>query len=208
MAALKQPEDLVLLLLLVSVGVHSLLEFPLQYAYFLLPVGLIMGVLNARLGKAFAWGSSREWFVGLCLVAVLAVAVTARDYSKVYTSYTLLRLEQGILGQGRPPLGGPPDVWVLTNLREWIRISRVKPKAGMNLSELSDMETIAKHYPSLSAAYKLSVALALNGRPDEARTWLARICKFTDEKECRLAQKTWESESPNDLRTAAIQWTR
>ena len=44
--------------------------------------------------------------------------------------------------------------------------------------------------------------------PDEARAWLARICKFTDEKECRLAQKTWEKESPNDPRTAAIQWPK
>ncbi len=206
--AVKQPQDLTLMLLLASLGLHALLEFPLQYAYFLLPAGLVMGILNTRLGPEPLWSSPSGSLVGLCLAGALALGLTTRDYSKVYTSYTLLRLEQGLLGQGRPPLGGPPDVWVLTNLREWIRVSRVKPKADMSQSELSDMETIAKHYPSLSAAYKLSVALALNGRPDEARAWLARICKFTDEKECRLAQKTWEKESPNDPRTAAIQWPK
>jgi O-antigen ligase len=203
-----RPETVVLLMLLAVVGIHAMLEFPHQYAYFLLPVGLVIGVLNADSRGRVAWSSPRWVLGGLCMAAALVLAITARDYGNAYPSYTLLRLEQGILGQGRPPLGGSPDVWVLTNLREWIRISRVKPKAGMSQSELGDMETIAKHYPSLSAAYKLSVALALNGRPDEARIWLARICKFTDEKECRLAQKTWESEAPNDPRTAAIAWPK
>ena len=206
--AIHNAQDLVLLLLLGTVGLHALLEFPLQYAYFLLPAGLVMGILNNRLGAPPFWSSPSRSLLLLCLGAAVALGITVRDYSKVYTSYTLLRLEQGILGQGRPPLGGPPDIWVLTNLREWIRISRVKPRAGMSPSELSDMQTIATYYPSLSAAYKLSVALALNGRPDEARAWLARICKFTDEKECRLAQKTWEQESPDDPRTAAIKWPK
>lgn len=204
--AVNKPETLVLLMLLAVTGIHAMLEFPHQYAYILLPIGLVIGILSADSKDRVIWSSPR-WVLGcLCAAALLSLAITAVDYSKAYTSYALLRLEQGLLGQGRPPLGGPPDVWVLTNLREWIRVSRIKPKAGMSPGELSDMQTIAKHYPSLSAAYKLSVALALNGRPDEARAWLARICKFTDEKECRLAQKTWERESPDDLRTAAIKW--
>ncbi|MFY8043270.1 MAG: Wzy polymerase domain-containing protein, partial [Rhodoferax sp.] len=33
---------------LIVLGVHSMLEFPLHYAYFLLPFGLIVGILQSR----------------------------------------------------------------------------------------------------------------------------------------------------------------
>ncbi len=204
--ALRQPEDAALLLLLGAVGIHALVEFPLQYAYFLLPVGLVMGILNVRLG-AHVVGTTPRWMLsGLWLSAALVAGVTVRDYAHVDASYTLLRLEQSIIGQGRGPMGGPPDVWVLTQLREWILVARYKARPGMSQQELNQLTVLTQANPSLPLAYRLAMALALNDRPGEAREWLGRICKFTNEEQCRLAQHTWTRESPNDSRTAAIRW--
>lgn len=206
--ALQQTEDHILYWMLVIIGIHAMLEFPLQYAYFLLPVGLLMGVLNVRLGTRVVWTSAPTIPMGLLLVAVLGLGVTVRDYAQVDASYTLLRLEQGLLGQGRPPLGGAPDVWVLTNYREWIKIGRFKARANMSAQELNDMAVVTRSYPSLSLVYRLATALALNGRPEEALMWLGKICKFTSEQECQLAQRSWKKDSANDPRLSAVSWPK
>ena len=203
-----KPADAALMMILVVVGIHALLEFPLQYAYFLLPAGLAMGILNTRLGIGVVWSSPRGTLIGLWLVAVVALGVTVRDYVEVQASYNLLRLEQGLLGQNRPPLGGPPDVTVLTHLREWIVASREKPRAAMSPQELADMQSMARQYPSRPFAYRLATALALNDRPDEARVWLEKICKFTDAEDCQLAQRSWAQDAGDDPRLAKVQWVR
>ena len=204
--SIRQSEDAVLFMLVLAVGIHALLEFPLQYAYFLLPTGLVIGVLNARLGARVIWVSPRWILAGLFLTAALVLGITLRDYAKVDTSYSQLRLEQSLLGQGRPPMGGPPEVWTLTHLREWINMARAKPHAGMSQQALIDIDAIVVSYPSRSSVYQLAVALALNGEPEKARAWLAKLCKFTNVDECMLAKRSWAQDSLNDPRIAAVIW--
>lgn len=206
LTTLRRAEDAVLLMVVIAAGVHAMLEFPHQYAYFLLPIGFVMGILNTRLSGQAVWVAPRLSSLGLCLAGVLALGITFRDYVQVESSYTLLRLEQGILGQGREPLGEAPDVWVLTHLSEWIRLSRYKIHPAMSRQEVQDLEALTRAYPSLSSAFRLAKALALNGRPDEARTWLGRICKFTSVQECALAQRTWQREAGDDPRTDQVRW--
>ncbi|MBG6076767.1 PglL family O-oligosaccharyltransferase [Polaromonas sp. CG_9.11] len=204
--AVRRPEEAALFLLLVAVGIHALVEFPLQYAYFLLPVGLVMGMLNVRLGAKVV-ATLPHWVLsGIWLAAVAVLGVTIRDYARVDIGYGLLRLEQSIVGQGRGPMGGPPDVWVLTQLREWIVMARFRVRPSMSQKELEEMAILTRSYPSLNLAYRLATAFALNGQPAEARVWLSKICNFTDEVQCLLAQRTWALESLNDPRIAFITW--
>ena len=204
--AVQQPQEAVLLMLLFALGVHALLEFPLEYAYFLIPAGLVMGMLNVRL-KARVIGTTPRWpLIALLVSGFLVVGVSLRDYERVDESYSLLRLEQSLIGENRAPLGGPPDVWVLTHLRDWIKLARMKPQPGMTAQSLQDLQNAASAYPSMSSAYKLAKALALNGQPEKSRSWLAKICKFSDAQDCRVAQRSWEREAFDDPRTLAIRW--
>ena len=101
-------------------------------------------------------------------------------------------------------MGGPPDVWALTQLREWIVVARYKAHPGMSQRELTEMTVMTHVYPAVDLIYKLATALALNGQPDEARVWLRKICKVADESQCRLGQRSWAQDS----RMAAIQWPK
>ena len=202
--AVRRAEEAALFLLLTAVGIHALVEYPLQYAYFLLPAGLVMGILEARLGARIV-GRTPHWMLScLWVTAALVLGVTIRDYAQVASSYNLLRLEQSIVGQGRGPMGGPPDVWALTQLREWIVVARYKAHPGMSQRELTEMTVMTHVYPAVDLIYQLATALALNGQPDEARVWLRKICKVADESQCRLGQRSWEQDS----RMAAIQWPK
>lgn len=202
----RQSKDAVLFIFLGVVGIHALVEFPLLYAYFLIPVGLVMGILNTRLGKPVVGVTPRWSFAVLVLAASLVGGITLRDYAAVDQSYAALRLEQSPLGQGRGAMGEAPDVLALTHLREWIRLARYKPHAGMSRQELKEVEAIATAIPSPPLAYELAKTFALNGQPGEAHVWLGRICKLTDEKECNRARASWELAAPADPRTAAIRW--
>jgi len=202
--AVRRPEDAVLLLLLAGIGIHALVEFPLQYAYFLLPVGVVMGVLNVRLGIQVVGSTSRRVLAFVWLAAAVVLGVTVRDYLEVETSYELLRLEQSLIGQGRPPMGEPPDVWVLTHMRTWIVVSRYKPYSGMSQQELDNLRNIALRNPSGAVLYQLAVALTLNGQPDEVPVWLKKLCRFGGEEQCRTAQKRWKE----DKRLPAISWPK
>lgn len=202
--AIRRSEDAALFLLLTSVGIHALVEFPLQYAYFLLPTGLVMGMLHTRLNTRVVANTSYWVLFSICLAASVVLGVTVRDYAQVDVSYGLLRLEQSIIGQGRPPMGGPPDVWALNQLRAWIVVTRYKPHAGMTQEELEKMTAITRLYPSLYLTYELAAALALNGRPEEANIWLKKMCKISDEKQCREGQRKWEQDS----RLPTVQWPK
>lgn len=202
----RNAEDASLFLCLLAVGMHAMLEFPLQYAYFLLPSGLMVGVLSVRMNFKPVW-KGRLW-VAPCMLVALAIALglTVRDYSSVEKSYLLLRLEQGLLGQNRPPLGGPPEVTVLSHLREWIVVSRIKPRPHMTVEELVQLEVMGQRYPSRSFAYQLASAYALNDRPQEALVWLNRICKFTDAQDCALVERAWKKAAQQDYRFAVVHW--
>jgi hypothetical protein len=72
-------EQWALMSFVMVLGTHAMLEYPLQYAYFLLPVGLVMGTLNTTLsfGTAFA---PRKWLMaGLLALGIAVLAITIRD---------------------------------------------------------------------------------------------------------------------------------
>ena len=204
--AVRQAEDVVLFMLVVTVGIHALVEFPLKYAYFLLPAGLVMGILDTRLKARVLWLAPWSVLAGLVVTGALSLAVTVRDYANVEDSYSNFRLDKSLLGQGREPIGHPPDVYALTHMREWIRWDHYIPHTGMDEKSLNDLETATDAFPSPYLAYRLAKALALNNRPEKASLWLIRICKFVTEKECLLLRKSWEAEARNNVLMAPIVW--
>jgi len=204
--AVRRPEDATLFLLLLVVGLHAMVELPLHYAYFLLPAGLVAGMLDIRLGASVLWRTPRWTLLALWLSACLALGLTVRDYLLVESSYNTLRFEQARIGLGKAPIGGPPEVLVLTQMREWFRLARFKRGATSTPEELAWMTEVTLAYPSAGGLYRLALALAGNGRPGEAKNWLGKICKIAPEQECSMFRSAWNAESLKDPRVAAVPW--
>jgi hypothetical protein len=197
-------QDAVLMLFLLMVANHAMLEFPLNYAYFLLPTGLIVGVVNMRLGARPAQLAGRWSLIAVCLVAVALLGLIIRDYSRVETSYQELRFEWAhIKAKTR---GEAPQVLLLTQLREYIVMARLEPVSGMSADDLEWMSKVTSAYPSAGAIHKLATALALNQRPDEAKLWLYRLCKVISETECLATKSIWVKQSLQYPDIAAIPW--
>lgn len=201
--AVQSAENALLILFLLVVANHAMLELPLYYAYFLLPAGLVMGMLNTRQGARPVmylshWASWLLW-----LTATMLLALLVRDYSRVEPSYENLRFEW--LHIKVAPIG-PPDVLLLTQWHDFVQYARYEPETGINQAELNKMRQIPELFSGTLFLHKYASTLALNQHPEEAQLWLKRLCKIASVQECRDAEAIWAKQALKHPEIAAIPW--
>lgn len=202
--AIQDATSALLFLVVVVVGNHAMLELPLHYAYFLLPTGLVTGALDTRLrGRMLAFGG--RWLAGtLWLGSVVLLAVMVRDYLRIEASYQVLRFEWANI---RPNVSrDPPEVLMLTPLRDLIVIARFEPSVGMSIEKLEWMRRVANLYPSAGIIHKMATALVWNNQPDEAILWLRRLCAIAPSGQCEAIKNAWGNQSRTDPLIAAVPW--
>lgn len=172
--------------------VHSMLEFPLHYAVFLLPFGMVLGVLDAPQAKASMTLRSRLIIQALVLAGLAITGITIRDYLLIERSYTGLRFEVRGIKTDIPST--PPETWVLTQFHDYFRVVRAIPHAGMDLAEIQLMRNSLGTVPSPQSIYNLAASLALNGQGEEAKHWLSNLCLTMVDVSCEQAKRRWRDE--------------
>lgn len=202
--AVRSAENWVLVSFLVIAMNHAMLELPLSYAYILLPLGLVMGMLDARLGSKPVLYMGRAFLCVLWLSAALLLAILVSDYSRVEASYQILRLQWARIKITLPV--EPPDVLLLTQWHDYIEFARMEPRRGVGAQELEWMRDLTGLFPGDMSMHKLATFLALNQQPDEARVWLVRMCKTIPAVECRNVGSIWAKQSLLYPEIAAIPW--
>ena len=202
--AVSNAKDAILVMFLGVIGIHAMLELPLHYAYFLLPTGMVAGVLNSRIGGRPIWTSPRWTLMGLWLAATLLLSIIVVDYFRVEASFQTLRFELARIGT--LPQGKPPKVIFLTQLRERIGFMRYEAKSGMSPDELAWLLQVVNAYPGGGVIYKAAKALALNDQPVEAQQWLKKICKISAVDECDLIKRVWAQDALSNPSIAAVPW--
>jgi hypothetical protein len=156
--------------MVLMIGLHSLLEYPLWYGYFLLPAAWAWGFALHPAQPAARRGARAPWLgwagAALVVTAVLAVA----DYARVAVIFSarpgLPPLEQRIAEGRRSVLfGHHADYAAVTS--------------GVDVPDAARAFDRATHYlldTRLMMAW--SLALAEQGRLDEARHLAARLREF------------------------------
>ena len=184
--------QLLLVLFLIVLGLHAMTEYPLHYAYFLLPAGMVAGMLSQQLRAPVAVTTSLKPVILLFVSAGVALAVTVRDYTHIENGITAIRLESAFIKHNFPTT--PPDIWVLTDLRAVIVMARWKPEKGMPLEELNTMKSTALVYASGNNMLKTAQAYGLNGDKANATRWLQIACHTTPKSVCQKMQNIWTSD--------------
>lgn len=202
--AVDSADSAVLLLFVLIVANHAMLELPLYFAYFLLPVGMVIGVLHIRLGLQPVMKTRRWTFMAMSLFGGLLLACIIRDYLRVEDSYRILRMEWDNFEVTRPVY--PPDVILLTQWHDYMRYARFEPKGGLSREELEWMRSVTSLFPNMIFFNKLATALALNGEPDEASLWIKRMCKIAPLQQCLLVKQDWARQAVRYPEIAAIPW--
>lgn len=202
----RTAQDMVLVFFMLIVFNHAMLELPLHYAYMLLPLAWVLGAVEHRMGAA----PLRRLRVPAPLVA-LAMAAMAALLALIVTDY--LRVEQSLREKVLFPLESPAKVWylpdlrMLTHLRAEMEIAQYPVlRAPIAPVDLQRLEAAAALSPNAGSGIMVAGALAMNGQPERARWWLARMCKVTSKEVCTKAHANWTRAAATHPEIAAIDW--
>ena len=157
-------------LIIVSVLLHALLEYPLYYANYLLPIACMAGVILAQPSKTAmpAWQWPRWLLIVSILCAVLLMSITVF----FYTQPTPDRLPSGF----KPTLLQSINHWSLFDKIDR-RGQRVKLKTNSHLTdaEIDSYRQVVQCYLTHYDMYKFAQVLAFNGKQQEAQQILDKI---------------------------------
>lgn len=151
----------------IPVAVHSMLEFPFAYAYFLAPVMFVLGVFEGMAKSKTELGFKRRPVAALLLGVSLVGAWSVVEYLSIEADFRVARFEALRVGQ-TPVSYQRPDVVLLTQLGALLDGTRVSPKPGMTADELALVKNVALRYPWTAMQNRYALSLALNGNPEEA----------------------------------------
>ena len=145
---------------------HGMLEFPLEYAFFLFPLGLLIGMVEAERPSGFAVVLPAWLLIGVLGVAVGLFFRVLYEYKVVEDDVRLLRFENARIGSLK---GGGAEVYFLSQLNEWVKYARAVPSDNMSFSELESMRLVAHRYPNAPSLLRYIQALYMNGYHDAAK---------------------------------------
>lgn len=164
------------LFMLAPFCVHSMLELPHAYAYFLVPAGILIGVVASRTSDT----DERTYVVPRAVLAAVAVSFMALlaallvEYTSVEEDYRVNRFENRRLGR-TPEEYSIPNLRLLTQFESLLHAMRLRANRGMASADLDTLVSAAKRYTWAPLEFRTALALGLNGRPQEARRHLEII---------------------------------
>lgn len=194
--AVRRISDLKQLLLVCSVVpvlVHSLVEFPFAYSYFLFTTGGLLGVLNSlqsgREKKMLTRQVPRGRLMPATFVLLFAGLSTwaGVEYAVAEDDFRVMRFEMRNVGQ-RPPEHKVPDLKLLDQLGEILALGRVKPAPGMDPKDIERLRVASDATMWATAQMRYAVALGLNGNPEEATRQLRGLRAYYGESSYRHAK--------------------
>ncbi len=166
------------LAIVTTFGVHAMLEHPHSYTYFLVPVAMLAGQIDADRDALTRRCTGLKIPLTLATAAVLTLAVlVVRDYFIIETDTRELRAQHLNIG-GRRTSQPPQGVLVLDQLLGSATAGRVVVRPGMPDDELALLERMALRFPTRYFLQQTAKALALHGRDAEAERyirWIASI---------------------------------
>lgn len=176
------------LLAIFIVFLHALLEYPLHYAYFLVPTGLLMGIVGS--GSTRSFRSGRLALAAPASVVAFTLSVVAIEYVDAEEALRDLRLASLQVGQPAKDLP-KPDWKVLESWRAYHGAMTADITASMSSSEIAALRNLAARYPYPNVLSQYAHAAALNNQPEAAQAALAHACKVHKASVCESMQGWW-----------------
>lgn len=168
----KTPESVIGILMIGAFVTHAMFEFPQHYAYFLLPVGFIMGTVLAQRSGVAKQLVMPAWLMKLIFITgVILIAVIYRDYDTAVP-----KLGQSIRYEQQPEkITNQKPIFLLTEFNHRIDWIRVDPYTKMSQDEIHEYEKLVVSYPTKYNLLKYIRLLAYNGYIKEAHHQLWRL---------------------------------
>lgn len=164
-------ENFIALAMIGAVISHGMLEFPLEYATFLLPVGFLMGYVYVDSSFQNVINLSKKKIITFYSGAIVLYGTIFYEYVKIEQDTRLVRAE--ILNIGKTHVTqAAPNLLLMTQLSERIRYIRTAPEKNMSKEELLWMKKVTYRYATPNNLYKYAQVLLLNNQEEKSKHYL------------------------------------
>ncbi|WP_333976200.1 PglL family O-oligosaccharyltransferase [Acinetobacter colistiniresistens] len=194
---LKDKESIILLSLVGAIFIHSMFEYPFAYAYFLLPMGFVLGVVyaNQEVFSNFSFLNKKVYFLYIGSLLILMVFFVF-DYKMLESEHDLMRYENVQLRD--VDIKGVEHKAILFNqLSEYIWFVRQPLDEDISAEKLERIRKVVYRYPDRPVLYRYIQILYLNNREKEMQQILKLFNAFYKEQltEKKIQKVLWEAKA-------------
>lgn len=191
---LASTEVLSAFLLLLPFLVHSQLELPHTYAYFLVVAGVLLGAMDAWTGDAssIVLQTPRRVAVAAVIAWVGLLVSIGYEYTLVEEDFRINRFENRSIGT-TPAEYQVPRVYLVTQLGELLQVMRMRAEPGMAQRDVDMLLRVARRYTWAPVQFRAALALGLNGRPEDASQRLAVLKNLFGDSTYLEAKANWKT---------------
>lgn len=186
----RKIESQLLCLAIMGLLVHSLLEYPLEYSYFLFPAGIMIGALAGLNGGKYHSKVSGKLTASLLMTCISLVFLIYFEYLKMERNYMELRFQSAGIGAVHVT-AEVPSILILTQLRDLLFVGRASMRPGMRSEDLQLVRDVSSRYPLPPILMQDALAHGLNGDPKRAGEALQILCKRFGRDGCSNALIAW-----------------
>lgn len=179
------------LVAVLGVGLHALLEYPQAYLYFLLPVGLMIGVIEARAPAHRVLRLPAALAGALCLALAVLAAGVFWDALRASDAYTEARFAEARIGIRAAP-SEVPRLRLLDQLQALVQLRATGVDRLPSKAALHEAARVAQRQPLRWVSLRYAQLLALAGQPEEAAREQQRLCDINGAAQCALSARLWE----------------
>ncbi|MBV5299549.1 MAG: O-antigen ligase C-terminal domain-containing protein [Rhodoferax sp.] len=175
---------------LLPITVHSLVEFPFAYSYFLITAGLMMGVVEAYEIPVKVWRIHRFWLGAALAFWAIIGSYMIYEYFLIEEDFRVVRFELLRVGKTEATYQ-VPDIWMLSHMGTMLKAARQPAVPNMTAQQLNDLRQVSLRFPLNPVNLRYALALGLNGDPDGARHMMAVVRGMYGEKYYAAAKALW-----------------
>lgn len=162
--SVNQPGAILAMAALLPIAIHSLLEFPYAYAYFLISAGFFVGIAEAaHVPTRVVWVKARWLWILLSVWTGLGCYM-AYEYFQVEEDFRIVRFERMRVG-ATPTSYETPHVWMLSHMAAMLKAARQVPAPNMSPADLENLRIVSDRFAYGTVRFHYALSLGLNGDP-------------------------------------------
>ncbi|CAI3159863.1 O-antigen ligase C-terminal domain-containing protein [Acinetobacter baumannii] len=160
----KETISIIAIMMVCTVLIHAMLEFPQRYAYFLLTCGFLLGIIQAQTPVLKGIVLNKQVFRLIGGISVILLVAIWRDYNVYVTNSNLLFKNK----QPNAEILGSNQIFILTQFEQRLKWIEMKPKTTLSDADLAVWGNFVKNKATPYNLRKYAQLLAYNGKVEQA----------------------------------------
>ncbi|MFW1938992.1 Wzy polymerase domain-containing protein [Acinetobacter junii] len=164
----KDSTSIIAILMVCTILIHAMLEFPQRYAYFLLPMGFLLGLIQAQTPQLKGITIQKNVVRCVWLISVIVLLLIWRDYK-------LFQDNSRLIFKGKQPteeILGSSRILLLTQFQKRLDWIALDPKTRFSEAQLSEFAEMVKNKATPYNLKKFAQVLVYNQQNKEAEKYL------------------------------------